>query len=347
MSTYKKIDSKEQGVTVTFKTPLSENLSRTGTLGDGSCFFHALLYGLNPEYKYFSTNKKIKSVEVIRDELSKSIDIDEWEKLGNGAIAEVSYNEIYNQLLNFFYNVVEDPEKFLKTTEDNLINTKLIEMLFMGKFIGSYEKLFSLLYIDDFEKEILVKAFSLKEKIPINDVDKFILAESKKILLQRIKDKVKGGEKYKVEDMRDLINTLYEMLSTIAKTARPIAYNKFIKSLESCNYWVDNFLIEYISKYIDRDIYIIDDKTRIPYNLGNCEMYKGRKSIVILWIGRTHYESIGKVINKGGKNEIVREFEPDDPIIERMYALLCDPEKVVRDYPELVQYLPKETRELI
>lgn len=345
MNIYKKIESKDPGVTVSFKTPLGNDISRTGTLGDGSCFFHSLLYGIDPEYKNASSDKKYKIVKDLRKRLSQSLDIYEWEKLGNGNLAIISYSEIYSELVTFFYNVVSDPEKFLKTNETNFINKKLLEILFMGKFIGDYEKLFTLITVDDFEKFILPKSF---ENGIINS-DSIILSKSKDILKQRIKDKLEQGSKFSEENIKNLANTLYEMISTISKTSKNLAYNNFSKNLESCNYWVDHYLIEYISNYVDRDIYIIDDTTRMPYNLGNCDMYKGRKSVIILWIGRGHYESIGKIIDSEvkGKKEIIREFNPEDPLIQRINVILCNPKKVITDYPEFIQYLPKEEKELL
>jgi hypothetical protein len=332
---YKKIESKNPGTTVTFKTPLADNLCRTGTIGDGSCFFHALLYGINPNYKLVKNEQKIEMVEDLRSEISKSLDISDWEKLGNGSLAILSYSEIYNELLNFFYRVVDDPSEFLKVNETNFINQKLIQLLFMGKFMGSYESLFKYITIDDFEKHILPKAF----KKDINTIDNFLLDETKKLLINRVKERISQGDKVSKEQLKELGNTLYEMLSTLSKTARPLAYNKFIKNLESCDYWVDYYLIDYISNYVEKDIYIIDDTTRMPYRLGDCNMYKGRKSVIILWIGRSHYESIGRVNNK---KDIIREFEPNDPLIERINAILCNPEKVKSDYPEFIKYLPRE-----
>jgi len=58
-----------------------------------------------------------------------------------------------------------------------------------------------------------------------------------------------------------------------------------------------------------------------------------------------HYEVVGRRIKTTGGYNVQREFEPDDPLIQKIYDLLCDPEMVLVKYPELAEYVPKEIRE--
>ena len=46
-----------------FDTPLYKNVVRTGTVGDGSCLFHAILKGLDPDYSALSVSEKRKYIK--------------------------------------------------------------------------------------------------------------------------------------------------------------------------------------------------------------------------------------------------------------------------------------------
>ena len=60
-----------------------------------------------------------------------------------------------------------------------------------------------------------------------------------------------------------------------------------------------------------------------------------------MWTGGCHYEVVGRLL---AGNQIQREFDHTDPLIERLYTYLCEPQKIPDKYPKLVSYLPKELR---
>ena len=101
---------------------------------------------------------------------------------------------------------------------------------------------------------------------------------------------------------------------------------------------IDSSLIGFLSDFFDRDLYFIYADKRMPYRgMGN-ENIKGRKSLIILWVGNCHYEIIGELLPK---NKILRDFEPDHPIIKKINTYLYFPEKIRLEYPDLIPYLPK------
>lgn len=332
--TYKQITTLSSGETVKFKTKIDGSLVRTGTTGDKTSFFQALLYSINPKYKSLRKDEKAKLVESLKDSIATSFTIDDWESLGNGAVAQASYSMVYRELIDFFFNVVANPAEFLKMNENNVITKKLLEKLFIGKFIGSYEKLFKYITIEDFEKTILPTVFDPVTLEGIDDADKKIFKMAKTIVIGRIRAASKKGGVFTEESIKDIVNILYEMVHTISKNSRPIAYGSFLENLDSCFGWVDYWMLGLLMEKLDRDIYIIDSKTRLPYPMGDCNVYKSRKSIVILWVNKNSYEIIGRLLPD---TKIQREFQADDPIIQKIYGLLCDPRLVSR-YPELLEH---------
>jgi hypothetical protein len=71
-------------------------LYRVGTIGDGSCFFHAILEAFDKSYKALSQEEKIKFVAKFRVSLAQHLTFKEYEKLGNGSIAEY-YTAVYGE----------------------------------------------------------------------------------------------------------------------------------------------------------------------------------------------------------------------------------------------------------
>lgn len=69
-----------------FKNKYSDNIVRTGTISDGSCFFHALFYALSSTYRGLNEEERIRLIIKVRKEIAKSITIDKWKTLGNGEI---------------------------------------------------------------------------------------------------------------------------------------------------------------------------------------------------------------------------------------------------------------------
>ena len=79
------------------------------------------------------------------------------------------------------------------------------------------------------------------------------------------------------------------------------SFYEFQTKIKNYSEWVDNYLIEFLSDFFNIDIYFIDGNTLLPYNLGPC-YYKKRKSIVILWYDRVHYESLSVINEKNASD---------------------------------------------
>lgn len=69
-----------------FYSPMYPNLVRTGTIGDGSCFFHTLCYSLFGSYRKMNIQKRLQYIQKLRHDLAESITLDRLKLLGNGEI---------------------------------------------------------------------------------------------------------------------------------------------------------------------------------------------------------------------------------------------------------------------
>lgn len=69
------------------------NLVSLTTIGDGSCFFHAILQAISKRYKPMNNKEKREEVRLLRDALAEMLLIeDNYSKLGRGEIEEIANN---------------------------------------------------------------------------------------------------------------------------------------------------------------------------------------------------------------------------------------------------------------
>jgi hypothetical protein len=104
------------------------------------------------------------------------------------------------------------------------------------------------------------------------------------------------------------------------------AYESYKEELKDCSTWVGTEFdsvnaFDYISDSFNINIYIIRDTTRMPYNLGL--IYKERPSVLVLWLGDSHYESIGRLNEE--KKTITRVFNYGDRFINEINKILNRP----------------------
>jgi hypothetical protein len=90
------------------------------------------------------------------------------------------------------------------------------------------------------------------------------------------------------------------------------------KSLSS-NEWGDVRFLELISNILNIDIYIIWNKTKKIYSLGDKELYyKNRDSIIILNSGNFHFDTIGLKTENGTRTL----FDKNEPVIKQLRSKL-------------------------
>jgi hypothetical protein len=143
--------------------------------------------------------------------------------------------------------------------------------------------------------------------------------------------------KDKSKYVRKLVN---KFVTEVLKEAEEEAFKVFVDSSKNLESDIDADTISNISNQFNCDIYMISAKTRMPYlSPQTLDNLKGRKSIMVLCINKDQYEILGKLLPG---NSIQREFEKSDPIISKIHTFLVNPEKVSKEFNDLVKYLPKE-----
>ena len=149
--------------------------------------------------------------------------------------------------------------------------------------------------------------------------------------IQRAKQKTIELSTQKIESLNEYKNKLLlnfedlerKKLEVIWLFVYCVIFENFKSNIKGCDVWVGEELdlFEYMSDFLDVDIYIVKDTTRQPYKqIVDCDVrYRNRKSIIILWVGETHYEIIGRKKD----NEIELVFNPDDVLIQKIKNIIC------------------------
>lgn len=96
---------------MTFSYPLR----RIPTLGDGSCFLHAVLRCIWSDYKDLSTSEKLRVVCEVRQELSDLIDKKGTD--GTSYYDRLSRGELKDLSKSFSETQLEEMKRFLKSSE--------------------------------------------------------------------------------------------------------------------------------------------------------------------------------------------------------------------------------------
>jgi hypothetical protein len=202
----------------------------------------------------------------------------------------------------------------------------------------AYQILCEIVPLEDIEKKVLPPAYEKCGEQPISKCREIVREELRTLLDNALNKLGKALDKTKGKFLTDKMVALCD---AVTENAEQMAYKIFSKGLKDVTISVDPFTIGILAEKFNRDIYFIDSRTRMPYIFANKENIKGRKSIVIMWVGGFHYEIIGKLLPG---NRIQRQFEQDDPLIKRINTFLYRPEVLSEQYPNLVPYLTKEER---
>lgn len=325
--------------TVAFYSPIEgeDVLVRTGTISEGSCFFHSILHAYSSEYVHLNNRGRKSLVQKLRSNLAAKLDKQRWENMSNGLVAKIPFQENINSILSDFYRYVEK-KRSGKTKSGRRVIRELISN---DTDSQTYEIVTQLIILDHLEKEILPKAYDESSELKMSEcMDAIVKAVVDYCQIQLDALGKQLDKKRKVFCLKKLS----EMIRVVVKEAERVAFNDYLENLEDETIYVDSYTIGLISDRFRRDVYFLDSRTRMPYRIGGDEHIKGRKSLILMWTGGVHYEVVGRLLQR---SRVQREFTVDDPLIRRINTYLFKPEKVVEMYPRLIPYLPKDIREKI
>ena len=322
---------------VVFYSPVEgeDVLVRTGTIGEGSCLFHALLHAYSKDYAMMDRKGRMKFVIRLRASMAGKVNPQSWEEMGGGVISKVPFQENAREILDNFYRFVQSNGKNkVHGRSSRRVIKKLVND---GELSEVYNLLTELVPFNILTSTCLPRGYDRSQDDRIDQTSLTVCDEVVKHLrsLKEIKQLNDQKAAYIEKKMNDL-------LYIVLKESKDAAYRSYIKGLERVSAAVDSYTIEFISDRFNRDVYFLDATTRLPYNTcPTSSNLKGRKSMIVLWVGGNHYEIVGRLLPG---NRIQREFPADDELINRIRTFMTKPETIKDLYPDLVEYLPSSYR---
>ena len=316
---------------VIFRCPIEGDdvLVRTGVIRESS-FFHCLLHAYSKDYSSFNEKERCKLVNRLRSSLAGKIDRESWEEIENGLIAKIPFQEnIENIICNCYYFLNDDPRARGDCTR------RVIK-----KLIGEDEKKFNeykliteLIPLNECIEEIFSEVWRTEQNQRISELYNTVINETISYLKNNKRFKKLSKEKYEI--IRSIISKFF---LAVMKEADDESFKNYVSGSQNLPDVVNAYTTYLVSKRFKRDIYFLDAKNRMPYSISTKnENLKIRKSIIIISLDDGYYEIVGKLLPG---NRIQREFDSTDPIIEKLYTFLVNPEKIPKKYKDLSKYLP-------
>lgn len=322
--------------TIVYYSPCENDdiLVRTGTIADNSCFFHSLLHAYSRDYVSRDKKGRTELVTRLRKTLENTITAKQWEDISSSMVVKIPFQEVVQKLISDLYRYVLQNKKG-KTRHGRTIIRKVVKTENDSK---TYSIIFEMVSQKELEK-IIGSVYNNSGDLPLSKVKDIILQEVKKYYKTLIENM---GQKYKNnKQLKFCLEKLITMMFIILDEADEYARNEYVTSIKDTNGSIDNQTLEMMSNHLNRDIYILDSDTGLPLDNHSKEYIKKRKSIILLWLEKQHYEVVGKLVSE---HTVQRQFSSKDPLITKLKTLICDPNAVFDKYPEIAPYLTKETR---
>lgn len=292
---------------------LIPGIIRTGTVGEGSCFFHAILKAIDENYSKMSPSEKRSYMVEYRKYLSDLFTIDYYiNHLAN--LSNIYLTSNLNRVFENLYNFIDNPEKYLSKGPyqglfGKIIKDNIIAFIIMKNVI-SYS---------DIDKNIMGNAFVSSAENVTQYKHRFIL----KFIEEFRKQVDEIGIDIDKEKIQICISKIENLLDFIFTSVINQGYESYKKDIENVGCWGGDTMLSITSDIIDKDIYFIDINKRQVYNKGCDKVTSGkRNSIIIGWLGESHFESIG-YSETGKTSDIIREFPPDHPLVLKIREIIC------------------------
>ena len=328
---------------------LYPGIIRTGTISEGSCFFHSVMKGLNPYdektenyYSNMDEDDKLTFMEDLRAKISDSITLEYYKTLLFN-ISSLRLSQKLSKFLNIIYNFIENPEEFLKKDKYNDFLTDLI-----NSNLVVFKMLVAVLSEEEF-----VSVISTSRVTSSHSIDQYIENLDSELYNLFIKNVRDTGAEISKERLDICKTKIRKFVYSICNAIIDKQYIEYKRELKSTNEWASDYMFGIVADYLNLDIYFINENTKDVMSYDHVS--KGnRQSIVVGWINGNHFESIGiyestsgispcelsqRERSFSGRKEVTikRLFDPDHPFIVRLREEI-DKSRFTRLRPEEREY---------
>jgi hypothetical protein len=307
---------------------LNTELVRTGTSGEGSCFFYSL-YMPFKEFRSLSAQDKEEYIRKKREELAAKINYDEWFLIQNGNLAYLQIIETMRMMIHSIPSILCENQQYL---EKYNVDEMAIEILFMLLNPSVVEREILPQWDMECSRNVATMTSGTSGDSE-NDKDAF-LEQIKSTWYDIYKTKVKRSiddlekrvdphiQKMTVDKKSKVVQKLSMLSYPIFDFVTSKALSDFKSEISDVHKWLNVFIFSSVMHRIDLkiNVIILDADTGMPLE-GMKLMYNRKKFdndypfVVLLYFKEQHFESLGKKTTVNKKTVINRLFKKDDPFI--------------------------------
>jgi hypothetical protein len=309
--------------TTVFYSPIEgkDVLVRTGVINEGSSFIHSVLNSYSRDYVKTDDKEKIKTVNKLSKSVLEKVLRDKWEENFNISTMLYFQDGLRNTLGDFYKCINGVP------------NVKSVIYGKLSSNIDTYKIVCQVVKLEHFTKEILPETYNSSAN---KSLEKFQeeLKNKTSFFCQKIFDNL--GNSIDKKRKKYCMDKVINLISEVCEEVDSLMFKKHLNSKKDSLLDIDFHTVNFISDRVNRNIYFIDSRNRLPYKVSGVN-YNKKKSVIVIWLGGYNYEPVGKLLEH---NRIKRDFD-DDKLIYIINSLLYDHKIIHSKYPDLVKYINK------
>jgi hypothetical protein len=315
---YQTLDQLQWGKFKKYSSKLyPEKAWRVGTIGDGSCFVHAILTAVNKKYR--SIHKKSdrsKEAARIRKIISNKITESSWEKLQNGEPAHFELLQQLNTIDNILNKVISNPNKYKKSTSKKWI----IDSFRYSNSLKIAKKMMLPLDLSNFTKAC--KDERTNGYVSIKQCKNIFVTHNLKNYVDKVgKNLNKLIQNFDNADIENSVVDYKQLLENVVDKAEELGVLSLRNYFASPTEWIGTEYLSFLGNQFNSNIFILDGNTGLPYITGDMSnIQKGRNNIILLSVNETHFETIGFEIESiTGNTRIKCKLPWSHPNIQKIY----------------------------
>lgn len=178
---------------------IDSNLIRTGTLGEGTCFFHSILKAIDPRYNISSEEEKMKIAKKLRRSISDSVTLETYKKVSDGLLLKISFDENISRIINSIYTGKKKDKYGIR----NIFTIGEIDFI-ISKVLSSCD---TSNCVEKFNEIIFEQFQSRIDQKVCNDFSNFLFSTAIDNALEKFKENIKDCSYYADDTMFLLVST--------------------------------------------------------------------------------------------------------------------------------------------
>ena len=328
-----------------YDSPYLENAWRIGTIGDGSCFFHAILTAVDKKYRDLNGDgvrgvaeqERQQRASSIRSKIGRKLTMQNWQTLQKGEPSFLALTEELRNTEKIVSKVLKSPDKYKESKSRSwiykVVSKKSMKLIY--HICG--ENLLDMTQFGNESKENGVYK-------DMKELKQIFTSQETKIFVEKVSANVKSIlKKFDSETVEKAVVEYRSLMSKTFDMSGKMALQNLVDHFTDPSEWIGTEYLVFLSDQFDVNIIVIDGQTKFPYITADLDYIKNtRQTILLLAVNQNHYECIATQLSNTGKRaKITCKFKTSNETIQKILCLM-DKQKAFEKYPNLARQMYNE-----